>query len=301
MYLLSNTRLKDNVALAVVGCGGTGSLVAEGLCRLLLNHAESRLVLVDHDRVEERNIGRQNFQRQEVGRFKSQALAERLSRSYGREVLYATVPWSYAIFNEVFRPQQMPHMDAVGAGVVIGCVDNAAARAAILESLTRGHISLQENVWWLDAGNGVDSGQVFIGNAPADRLAGSFLEGVDLVKELPFPTVVEPALLAPASEEPLPCAQAVAAGEQSPTINQAMATLVLEYVRRLLQGTLPWMATYLDLYTGSMRPVLAEPEQVARLTGAPVRSLVKMWPGPKPCPRCGEIHGEGASDAHTIP
>ena len=41
--------------LVIVGCGGTGSLVAEGLCRLLIN-SDLTLMLVDFDRVEPHNL-----------------------------------------------------------------------------------------------------------------------------------------------------------------------------------------------------------------------------------------------------
>ncbi|MDP2727866.1 MAG: hypothetical protein Q8P59_10025, partial [Dehalococcoidia bacterium] len=153
-----------------------------------------------------------------------------------------------------------------------------------------------KSVWWLDAGNGRDSGQVLIGNAPPDKLAGTFLNGPEVVLNLPFPTVQQPALLVPTvdARPAVDCAQAVVAGDQSPTINQAMATVVLEYTRRLLQGTLPWMATYLDLHAGTMTSVAATPEQVARLTGVPVKTLVHQWPGPKPCHWCGGIHEQQA-------
>jgi len=62
-----------------VGCGGTGSLAAEGLCRLLI-HSDLTLMLVDFDRVEPHNLLRQNFFAGS-GQVKSQALAERLSGS----------------------------------------------------------------------------------------------------------------------------------------------------------------------------------------------------------------------------
>ena len=44
----------------MVGTGGTGGFVAEGLCRLFQGR-EATIVLVDHDRVEPHNLLRQNF------------------------------------------------------------------------------------------------------------------------------------------------------------------------------------------------------------------------------------------------
>jgi len=78
--------------LVIVGCGGTGSLVAEGLCRLLIN-SNLTLMLADFDRVEPHNLLRQNFFAGEVGKFKSQVLAERLSQQYGRKIGYTVMPY----------------------------------------------------------------------------------------------------------------------------------------------------------------------------------------------------------------
>ena len=50
-YYLDNAFLQDNPWITVVGCGGTGGYVAEGLCRLFTGR-EATIVLVDHDRVE---------------------------------------------------------------------------------------------------------------------------------------------------------------------------------------------------------------------------------------------------------
>ena len=78
-YYLDNAFLLDNPWITVVGCGGTGGFVAEGLCRLFQGR-EATIVLVDHDRVEPHNLLRQNFYAEDVGKFKSQALADRLAQ-----------------------------------------------------------------------------------------------------------------------------------------------------------------------------------------------------------------------------
>ena len=58
-YYLDNAFLLDNPWITVVGCGGTGGFIAEGLCRLFQGR-EANIVLVDHDRVEPHNLLRQN-------------------------------------------------------------------------------------------------------------------------------------------------------------------------------------------------------------------------------------------------
>ena len=91
-YYLDNAFLLDDPWITVVGCGGTGGFVAEGLCRLFQGR-KATIVLVDHDRVEPHNLLRQNFYAEDVGKFKSQALADRLARAYRRPVGYSVYPF----------------------------------------------------------------------------------------------------------------------------------------------------------------------------------------------------------------
>jgi PRTRC genetic system ThiF family protein len=242
--------------VAVVGCGGTGGFVAEGLCRLLDKKLD--ILLIDHDRVEEHNLVRQNFYRGDLGKFKSQALAERLSRNFGREVGYSVRPY---------------HGSYLSNALIIGCVDNAAAREDIAGSI--GGLN-----WWLDAGNGYHSGQVLIGNVRAyDRWNQECFDARrKTISRLPSPSMQLPSLLvpAPAETKPRDCAQAVVNADQSPVINQMMAALVLDIVYKLINGKLEWMGAYIDLESGSLSPVPATPEAVARITGAKLTDLVKV-------------------------
>ncbi len=253
--------------IIVVGCGGTGGFVAEGLCRLLRDSDRS-ILLIDHDRVEPHNLLRQNFYAGDVGKFKSQALAERLSRQYGRRIAFSVYPYMHDLVGQnLGGGLTVPAIQ----GIIIGCVDNAAARRELSNNL---HFSS----WWLDVGNGYASGQVLLGNASRrEELEGSFSEGLMHVERLPIPSWQLPSLLAPPTTEQtdtLDCAEAVAAEEQGPVINQAMAVLVLEFVHRLLKGTLTWMGAYIDLEAGTLQPVPAEPETVARMCGVKVDTLL---------------------------
>jgi len=244
-------------SVTLVGCGGTGGFVAEGLCRLLPKPVE--ILFVDHDRVEPHNLRRQAFYEGDVGKFKSQALAERLSRQHGRAIAYSVKPYTKNLYHSSILGTGFQSLAA--NGLIIGCVDNSQARRAISESLSWG-------TWWLDSGNSQNSGQVLFGNSgnPVDA-ERAFSEREGVCKSLPSPALQLPALLAPAPEpvKRRDCAQAVEAEEQSPVINQAMATILLEFVRRIIKGELTWMGAYLDLDAGSLRPVPANPDTVAAI------------------------------------
>jgi len=261
MYRLSNEFGRGHFTVTVVGCGGTGGFVAESLCRLLPPRAD--LVLIDRDRVEERNLLRQNFAREDVGQFKSELLAKRLAQRYGRPVAYSTLP---VAMTEVRCP-----------GLIIGCVDNGFARRGIAERVKGEGLvwiggysqaaprelqsgpTLETAVWWVDAGNGENYGQVVIGNTD---VASCCLPTSGIYRGLPLPTIQKPELL---NEAPAARSCAEVAEEQGPTINLTMAAVVVEVVRRLIDGTCPWVQLYIDMEAGTLVPVLATPETVKAL------------------------------------
>ena len=254
--------------IAVVGCGGTGGFVAEGLCRLLAN-SDLPLLLVDHDRVEPHNLRRQNFFAGDVGKFKSQALAERLARQYGRKIGYSVYPYDADMFDEPWGAGMVSKAISL---IIVGCVDDALARRSM--SKIEGHWSH----WWIDAGNGHHSGQVLIGNVgDVNGLQEAFVEQAHTVDRLPLPSLQLPSILIPPVEPVIAsrdCAEAVENQDQSPTINQAMAVLVLEFMYRFLKGTLTNMGAYLDLESGSLSYVHADPVTVARMCGVKVSGLM---------------------------
>ena len=252
--------------ILVVGCGGTGSFVAEGLCRLLIN-SNIPLLLIDPDRVEPHNLVRQQFFSGDVGKFKSQALAERLARQYGRPIGYSVYPYMHDL---VYKDYGGGLHTMATQGIIVSCVDNAAARRSIAETPLLGN-------WWLDAGNGYSSGQVLIGNtANMDFIEDCFNREEQEVYYLPSPSLQLPSLLTPpiTPVNDKDCAEAVQALEQSPVINQAMAMLVLEFMHRLLSGKLTWMGAYIDMEAGTLQTVPAEPEIVARMLGVKVDTLL---------------------------
>ena len=233
--------------------------VAEGLCRLFQGR-QATIVLVDHDRVEPHNLLRQNFYPEDVGRFKSQALADRLAKAFRRPVGYSV----YAFREEDSRSDGglYPGLPHYGNSLIIGCADNAAARRAMAESLPG-----DPRRWLIDAGNDTNWGQVLIGNV-ADRDFGDEQAFVDQTCYLlPAPTVQRPDLLTAVSTTPpdVDCAAALDLTDQDPTINQMMASLALQVVRRMAAGTCPFMGLYLDMEQGTVTPTYATPETVARV------------------------------------
>ena len=102
----------------------------------------------------------------------------------------------------------------------------------------------------------------------ADRDFGDEQAFVDQTCHLlPAPTVQRSDLLTAVSTRPpdVDCAAALDLTDQDPTINQMMASLVLQVVRRMAAGACPFMGLYLDMEQGTVTPTYATPETVARV------------------------------------
>lgn len=244
----SFTRNGTDYACFVVGTGGTGGYVAEGLARLLPPAVQ--IILIDFDRVEERNLIRQNFYTEDIGKYKSLALAERLSEKFDRPVAYATLPVKDIRLNK--------------SAIVVACLDNGPARAALADKADYRYS------WWIDTGNGDNYGQILIGNAKVAR----FNKTTELVLNLPLPTLQRPEILLQAPSTPqLNCAEI---DTQGPTINQTMGALTVEVVRRLVAGTCPWMQLILDMDKAALTPVMATPENCRQILHTKNKDIVQI-------------------------
>jgi len=208
--------------VTVVGLGGSGSQVARSLARIVYDMRRARmhtpkLVFIDPDVVEEKNVGRQLFAAGDVGQNKSRVMARRFNQALGLEI---------AAIDQPLNVRQ--HIDRNG-NLIIGCVDNHDARRELAQA---------EGIW-LDAGNHFDSGQVCLGNTTDHENMLRHVKGDEgKYRYLPSPALLFPQLLEP---EPKPnpqpnlsCADLVARGDQHLLVNDLVACVVAGYVYKLL-------------------------------------------------------------------
>lgn len=139
-----------NMQVILVGAGGTGARLGPDLARLLSRG--DKLIIVDPDLIEERNLIRQHFVRRDVGRYKAEVVAERatLAATPGVEV--------DAQITTLTSLGQLPNRTQHGVGVPtlwIGAVDNRSCRQMAAQAMDAGHVGL-----WVDAGNELRGGQV---------------------------------------------------------------------------------------------------------------------------------------------
>lgn len=226
------------VQMVVVGVGGTGSAVAIDLARLAYHCQENGLPvmmqLVDGDKVEPKNVGRQQFSAFEVGENKATSMARRLNLWLGLDMTGTPrmlTKGTRLIFND-------GHMKPLR--IIVGAVDNHKARRAIAKHAQK------SGAWWVDAGNGEFKGQVLLGNYPQGGI--QVTEEMGLVNGLPSPAMQMPELLE-AEDTPVlafeDCALRIIRDEQSLNINRLMATYAAQVAYDLIiKRELDYMAIH---------------------------------------------------------
>jgi PRTRC genetic system ThiF family protein len=138
--------------IAVVGCGGNGSIFITHLCRIWqawtkLGGSPFAIDIYDPDTVSETNLARQVFCAADIGQHKATVLAQRVRSFFG-------VPVKPRI------ERYTDHYDR--PSVIVGCVDNLKARRAMAETC---HTKTKHEggCYWLDLGNSDTFGQVVLG------------------------------------------------------------------------------------------------------------------------------------------
>jgi len=232
------------------------------------------LTFIDPDVVELKNVFRQNFGEAEVGNHKAALLALRYSAAWGQSIQVHAAEFD----------KGMVQLEYGDLGVIVGCVDKAAARRVIAEMLTqdysqRGAEGLPR-LWWLDAGNGKDTGQVLFGaarNARQLQHAFPYFPNPSFCVNLPAPDLQHPDLLETRSDETpsqpprgtISCAEMALMGDQSPSINALVANVAATYLWRLFADPtgLTTFATYCNLDVLSTRSRFITPDNLAQAIG----------------------------------
>ncbi|MBA3532089.1 MAG: ThiF family adenylyltransferase [Ardenticatenales bacterium] len=223
--------------ICLVGVGGTGSALAQSLCRLAWHcqqkGTEVRLVFIDPDRVELKNVGRQLYCLPECGQLKAETMARRMGAAFGLAIRAIPEAVSAAQIRALWHLRGGSYFSAhsarAGTYLLVGAVDNHHARQQLAEVTAESSGA----VWYLDCGNARSNGQVLLGNvAQAEHLRHVCADEMGLLAALPAPHLQAPALLAPdASPQPaLSCAELTLREEQSLVINQMVASVAAQYV-----------------------------------------------------------------------
>lgn len=211
--------------ITLVGLGGTGAQIARSVARLVYTMKNARLhpprvVLIDPDIVEPKNVGRQLYIEADIGQPKAHVLMRRFNCCLGLDI------------KAIDQPVDAKKHFTRSGNLIVGAVDNHLARQELAKV---------PHAIWIDAGNHFNAGQVVIGNTSDRDLMLDHLDAENgRYLYLPNAGLLFPRLLEPESEgtpllEPQrSCADLVATQEQDLLINDWMAISVAQYLYRLL-------------------------------------------------------------------
>lgn len=209
----------NSIEVCLIGAGGTGSQVLTALARMshslqALGHAGFQVSVWDDDIVTEANRGRQLFAECEVGLSKASALITRCNRFFGT---------GWKAVNKKFDSQS----GQAKAAIYISCVDTAVARfeiAEVLKGATGDSHYANAPRYWMDFGNGKNSGQVILSTIGKVKQPKS--EKFETVESLPFVTDEFGEMLRQSETDDLPsCSLDEALERQDLFINSPLAQM----------------------------------------------------------------------------
>lgn len=120
--------LSKKSKIAIVGCGGLGSNAASNLVRA----GFTNLLIIDFDVVNESNLNRQFYFQDQIGKRKTDAIKENLSRISNKVDLQCL----FKKINEINISDYLSDAEAV-----LECVDNAPSKTLIVKyALNQGKI-----------------------------------------------------------------------------------------------------------------------------------------------------------------
>ena len=238
--------MTEQKRFVLVGAGGIGTWLADGLARLLeYKYPGSALIIVDGDTYEERNKERQSFT--QMGN-KAIATAHRLTQQFDNTTFIPVPKWVVDDNFAGVADEESPKIKASSLisenDVVFAVVDNFAARKILF-----------------DAASKIDNIDVFTGGND-DALFGSIYhyqrrDGVDVTEH---PVVYHPEYENPPDKNPgeLSCQERaeIDGGTQLLATNMAVASIILGRINHIIvEGKDPEITEiYFDLGLGMAQP-----------------------------------------------
>lgn len=219
-YFLNPT---NPIFINLIGAGGTGSQFLTALSKMdfalrEMNHCGLSVRLFDFDKVEKANLGRQLFSTNELGLNKAVVLINRVNRFFGTN--WKAIP-------EAFESAVRDTPEVASANITVTCVDTVQARKSISVLLYQGNeatFNRDARKYWLDLGNGKNSGQVWL--STIGKITQPESKKFKVVSELPDLFSTFPNLLENEKENNQPsCSLAQALNRQDLFINSVLSQM----------------------------------------------------------------------------
>ena len=144
-----------------IGVGGTGSYLVVPMKKFLDSLIKSdntiNYILIDNDIVEEKNVLRQNFNKDNIGKYKCEIFNDR------EYILSITERLDKRIFNLLINKLKESNNDNT-INIIIGCVDTIQSRLDIAK-LLKLYLTKSNKIYptfYVDSGNFIDTGQSYV-------------------------------------------------------------------------------------------------------------------------------------------
>lgn len=249
-----NMPLKEKLNIHVIGAGGTGGFCVEFLARLLAG-GEHQIHVYDGDKVELKNLKRQNFTVSDVDLNKAEVLCNRLSE----QIMDAPVlipHREYLTDENVLLSELLISKEEDESLIVIQAVDNVATRKLVNNVIMNNLVENKILTVALDSGNDDQGGQVVLyANGcvkNTDPLTGKSEKGI-------LPTMLEvfPELNDVEDDNPgivMDCAENAESQPQAMMANVRNGELLAQVVIRLKEtGKAPGNLWRSDILTGNTK------------------------------------------------
>lgn len=153
-----------NIDILLIGCGGTGGCFFTKMVRFLagneFKNMELSFSIMDGDHVEAKNLGRQPFLEEDIGRNKAVALASAAEEIMDMKV--KAYPQYLGPNNKsILHRNSFDNISNMDIKIVIGAVDNHACRKVLHQYF----VEYNGIPWlfYLDAANEISCGEIVIG------------------------------------------------------------------------------------------------------------------------------------------
>jgi len=260
-HTIQSKLLTGTVEVALVGCGGNGSIFLTELTKIdkamrELGHPGGLHVTVfDADTVSVSNIGRQNFYMSDKGLNKAVVLVNRVNICCG-------VNWSAV-------PENFPPKGYYQPQIIIGCVDTKSSRRLIAK-----FASSKAVPYWLDLGNGLSTGQVILGEPLRSNESAK-------MRPMRLPTITDlyPVILdesIPEDESIPTCSLAEALERQDLFVCRSTVTFGAQLLWTLFRkGGVDFHGHFINLLSGMVTSLEVDPAAWARFKPAKPKRVRK--------------------------
>lgn len=228
-----------NYTILVVGAGGTGSCFLQKFARFqaALNYMNINVVVIDGDRVERKNLKRQNFFDDSIGKYKSENLVELAADSYGLE-WGAINSYVLEINNIVDAFRSIEIETCMNVKILIGCVDNHAARR-VMESW----FEQEKDCIYIDSANDEFDGEIIV----SAKARGSIISPL---RSFYFPDVLTDDSPSVVEES---CEVRNQSSPQHQATNDLAGNIILSLISQILERNIPTGMIVFDSRKFSLR------------------------------------------------